>query len=125
MEVEFHEAVEDPVFAVTLRNEVRQTIFATSTEYDQPASGSFAAAARAVVRVDFDNWLAPSHYAATPSVARAGGADVYDVREDLASLVVHGARFSGGVADLPSSPTVPRRWAGTFDGSWPSPAPWR
>ena len=109
MEVEFHEAVEDPVFAVTLRNEVRQTIFATSTEYDQPASGSFAAAARAVVRVDFDNWLSPSHYTATPSVARAGGADVYDVREDLASLVVHGARFSGGVADLPHRIEIERR----------------
>ena len=109
MEVEFHEAVQDPVFAVTLRNEMRQTIFATSTEYDHRETGSFAADERAVVRVDFDNWLAPSQYTATPSVARAGGADVYDVREDLASLTVHGARFSGGVADLPHSIEVERR----------------
>ncbi len=108
MEVEFHEAVEDPVFAVTLRNEVRQTIFATSTEHDQPATGGFAAGDRTLVRIDFENWLAPSHYTATPSVARSGGADVYDVREDLASLMVHGARLSGGVADLPHRIEVER-----------------
>jgi len=94
---------------VTLRNEMRQTIFATSTEYEHRATGSFAPAERAVVRVDFDNWLSPSQYTATPSVARAGGADVYDVREDLASLTVHGARFSGGVADLPHSIEVERQ----------------
>ena len=101
LEVRFHAAAEDPVFAVALRNEPRHTIFATSTEHDQPATGRFAAGDRTVVRIDFENWLAPSHYTATPSVARAGGADVFDVREDLASLMVHGARFSGGVADLP------------------------
>jgi len=101
IEVWFHDTVENPVFAVALRNEPRHTIFATSTEYEQPATGRFAAGERTVVRIDFENWLAPSHYTATPSVARAGGADVFDVREDLASLMVHGARFTGGVADLP------------------------
>jgi len=49
-----------------------------------------------------DNWLAPGRYELTPAVAReGGGADVLDLREDLASLMVHGSRFSGGVVDIP------------------------
>jgi hypothetical protein len=41
-------------------------------------------------------------YTFTPSVARAGlGADALDLREDLASLIVHGARVTGGLADVP------------------------
>ena len=40
---------------------------------------------------------APSRYTLTPSVARAGaGADALDLREDLAALVVHGTRVTGG-----------------------------
>ena len=109
MEVEFHAEVENPVFAMSLRNEARHTIFAMTSELDQPESGSFSAGERTVVRVEIENWLAPSLYTVTPSVARAGGSDVFDVREDLGSLMVHGTRFSGGVTDLPHSIDIERR----------------
>jgi ABC-type polysaccharide/polyol phosphate transport system ATPase subunit len=108
-EVAIREALNDPVFAVTLRNEARQTVFATSSEWQLDATGSFAAGDVAHVRIDFQNWLAASRYALTPSVLRAGGGDALDVREDLAHLLVHAARASGGVADLPHGFAVERR----------------
>jgi ABC-type polysaccharide/polyol phosphate transport system ATPase subunit len=109
MEVRFHQAVEDPVFAVSLRNEPRHTVFATSTRWAGDATGSFGAGQEVRVRVAFENWLAPSRYDATPSIARQGtGDDVLDLREDLASLVVHGTRFTGGIADVPHSIEVLR-----------------
>jgi hypothetical protein len=102
LDVAVHEPLEDPIFAVTLRNEARQTVFAASSDWQRGRTGRFEAGAVARVRIEFPNWLAPSRYALTPSVARAGGgADVLDVREDLVQLVVHGPRVTGGVADLP------------------------
>ncbi len=102
MEVAFHTPVEDPLLLMYLRNEVRHTIFATSTDLHDAATGSFSAGETAVVRVTLPNWLAPGRYDLTPTVARAGsGADTIDVREDVASLVVHGTRQSGGVIEIP------------------------
>ena len=67
--------LEDPIFAFHLRNEPRHTVFATSSRLARGAeSGSFAAGETARVRVRFENWLAPSRYTVTPSVARAGRA---------------------------------------------------
>ncbi len=101
-EVRFHAAIEDPIFAVSLRNEVRHTVFVASSIYHDERTGSFGAGDSVIFRVSFENWLAPSLYQATPSVARHGaGADALDIREDLADLAVHATRVSGGVADLP------------------------
>jgi hypothetical protein len=62
------------------------------------------------VRIAFENWLAPSRYDATPSVARPGADhDALDIREDLASLLVHGTRMTGGIADVPHQIGVTRR----------------
>ena len=109
MEVRFHAAVDEPIFAVSLRNAPRHTVFATSTRWTGDATGSFSAGDTAKVRIAFENWLAPSRYDATPSIARAGaGDDALDMREDLASLVVHGTRVTGGIADVPHTITVAR-----------------
>jgi hypothetical protein len=108
-EVAVHEPLVDPIFGVTLRNEVHATIFATTSQWALGPTGRFAPGETVVVSVEFDNWLAPSRYTVTPSIARAGaGADSIDVREDLASLIVHATRFSGGVADLPHSLEISR-----------------
>ena len=42
-EVRFNEAVEDPVFAVSLRNDVGHTVFATSTQWREQRTGRFEA----------------------------------------------------------------------------------
>ncbi len=90
------------MIALYLRNEVRHTIFGTSTDLDHVRTGSFAAGETAIVRVTVDNWLAPGRYELTPSVARRGaGVDVLDLREDLASLMVHGTRSSAGIVEIP------------------------
>jgi hypothetical protein len=109
MDVRFHDAIEDPIFAISLRNQPRHTVFATSTRWTGQQTGSFAAGEQARVRIAFDNWLAPSRYDATPSVARSGaGEDALDLREDLASLMIHGTRTTGGIADVPHTIAVDR-----------------
>jgi ABC-type polysaccharide/polyol phosphate transport system ATPase subunit len=108
MEVLFHAAHDEPVFAFELRNEPRHIVFATSSDWRMPPVGRFEAGETARVRVRFDNWLAPQRYTLSPSVARARGADVMDLREDLAALHVTGARVTGGLADVPHEFSIER-----------------
>jgi ABC-type polysaccharide/polyol phosphate transport system ATPase subunit len=109
MEVQFHEPLEDPIFGITLRNDSRATVFATSTELMRQATGRFEAGGSATIRLRFENWLTPSRYTLSPSVARHGtGEDVLDVKEDMATLLVHGWHFTGGVTNLPHSFEVER-----------------
>jgi ABC-type polysaccharide/polyol phosphate transport system ATPase subunit len=101
-EVRVHEDLEDPIFAVTLRNDALATIFATSTDWTHGPTGRFRAGEVVRVRVRLENHLAPSRYTVTPSVAHAGaGADAIDLREDLAALRIHATRQTGGVVDAP------------------------
>jgi ABC-type polysaccharide/polyol phosphate transport system ATPase subunit len=101
MEVAVHQPLRDPIFSVTLRNIARHTIFATSTLDALGPTGEFEPGTY-VVRIRLENHLAPSTYTATPAIARAGrGADLIDMREDLAVMALHGTRFSGGVVDSP------------------------
>jgi ABC-2 type transport system ATP-binding protein len=101
-EVHFNTQLEDPIFGVTLRNDVGATVFATTTTYEYGDTGAFPAGTSAIVRLRFDAWLTRTSYTLTPSIARAGtGADAIDVRPDLAALVIHGGQFTTGVVDLP------------------------
>ncbi|PTL59901.1 ABC transporter ATP-binding protein [Paraconexibacter algicola] len=109
MRVHFHQAVENPVFAFTLRNEIGHTVFAASSEWKGTETGSYAAGEEAVVRMEFHAVLATSLYKLTPSVARAGsGADTMDLREDLATLYVHATQDTGAILHLPYSLEVER-----------------
>ena len=102
LEVLFNEEVENPIFGITLRNDTGSTVFATTTAFSHIETGRFERRQTAVVRMRFENWLTASRYNLTPSVARSGtGDDVLDVQEDLATLVVHGWYFTGGVTNLP------------------------
>jgi ABC-type polysaccharide/polyol phosphate transport system ATPase subunit len=104
IEVHFNQDLSDPIFGATLRNEAGATVFATTTSYDYGATGPFSAGCTVIVGLSFENWLTASRYTVTPSVARNGpGADALDLREDIASLLIHGGPFTGGVANLPHS----------------------
>jgi ABC-type polysaccharide/polyol phosphate transport system ATPase subunit len=110
MEVRFNEAAEDPIFAVALRNDAGHTVFATSTVSEHGPTGHFAAGTTSVVRIRYENWLAAGRYSLTASVARNGrGDDMFDLREDIASVVVHGDLSAGGIARLPHGFEVERR----------------
>jgi ABC-2 type transport system ATP-binding protein len=99
--VHFRADVDDPVFGLSLRNEIGHTIFNWTTEWaETPPSGRFSAGDEVTVRATTDTVLAPSKYLLTPSVAREGyGADALDLREDLASVYVHGPRVTGGIIE--------------------------
>ena len=102
LDLRFHAAVVDPVFAIVLRNDLGHTSFATSTQLDHGATGSFGAGELATVRMRFQNWLGPGRYRLTASVTRDGtGADAYDLREDISSIIVYATHAGGGAADLP------------------------
>ncbi|HWM09623.1 MAG TPA: ABC transporter ATP-binding protein [Solirubrobacteraceae bacterium] len=107
MEVEFVDAVEDPVFSITFRNDVRHTIYVARSDFDAP-TGSFAAGERATVRFSFPNWLAHSTYTLTPAVMTADSRIVLDQRVDAVTLRVETNRITGGVADLPTEVEVER-----------------
>ena len=108
LEVEFAEQVDDPVFTLVFRNEVRHTIFVCTTDVGQ-ATGRFEAGAVATVRFAFDNRLASSRYTLTPSVGMSGhGHDYYARVDDLAALIVQATHMSGGVVELPYEIEVTR-----------------
>jgi ABC-type polysaccharide/polyol phosphate transport system ATPase subunit len=108
-EVDVHETLVDPVFAVVLRNDAHQALIRASTEQDGVASGQFEAGSRAVVRLEFENILAPNRYWGTASIALPGsGMEISDERVDIATLIVHGVRSSGAVVDMPHEFRVER-----------------
>lgn len=110
MEVYFHQAIDEPVFGFHVRNEPRHTVFTTSSAWDPNPVGSFAAGQTARVLVRFENWFAPQRYTVSPSVSQPGtGDDLIDLREDLAAVVVHGTRRTGGLVDVPHELRVERR----------------
>ena len=71
-------------------------------------TGSFAAGESVTLRFGFDNWLAPSSYTLTPTVAFDGDTGTGARLEDAGSLVVQAPHWSGGVADLPVDMEVRR-----------------
>lgn len=102
MEVRFNAPLEDPIFGITLHNEAGHAVFATTTAVDHGPTGRFAPGESTVVRLRFENWLTPSRYTLSPSVARNGpGEDAIDVRRDIAELLVHGGHYTGGIVSLP------------------------
>jgi ABC-type polysaccharide/polyol phosphate transport system ATPase subunit len=110
MEVRFRGALDDPVFGFTLRHEAGHIVFATRTDVQQVSTGRFEAGDAVIVRVGFDNVLAPGTYRLTPSLARAGaGTEALDARVDLVAVAVDGPRPSEGLVDLPHEIVVERR----------------
>jgi ABC-type polysaccharide/polyol phosphate transport system ATPase subunit len=104
IEVYFHADAVDPIFAIALQDERGGTAFAASTQITYGPTGRFEAGTTAVIRIRFENWLAPGRYRLTASVAREGvEIEAYDARLEISSLIVHAQRPGGGAVDLPHS----------------------
>jgi len=102
--IQFHEAIDEPVLGISLRNDVGHTVFVATSEWADVPTGHFSAGDALTFRVRFDSVLAPTQYKLTPSIAHAGsGANAIDLREDLATLQIHGIRVTGGLIDVPHS----------------------
>jgi ABC-type multidrug transport system ATPase subunit len=109
MEVRFHADTNEPMFAISLRNDLGNVVFATSTQVTNESTGTFKAGELATVTVEFPNWLGPGRYRLTASITREGtGADAYDMRDDISSLIVHAASAGGGFVDLPHTFKIDR-----------------
>jgi ABC-type polysaccharide/polyol phosphate transport system ATPase subunit len=108
-EVRFGEDLRDPVFAATLRTELGHTIVVARSDQHGGSSGSFKAGETVSARFAIPNWLTPSRYLLTPSVAREGtGENALALVEDMASIVVHGSSVSGGILELPVDVRIER-----------------
>jgi ABC-type polysaccharide/polyol phosphate transport system ATPase subunit len=110
-EMEILEPLDQAAFSVTFRNEARHTVF-VATSGVEAIRGPFDAGERVVVRLGFENWLAPNRYTLTPTVSESGPGPralmatsgpprVIDERPDMAALLVEGPSWTGGVTDLP------------------------
>lgn len=105
----FHQAVNNPIFGISLRNDVGHTVFTTTTEWQHIETGTFAAGSRVTVRVAVDAFFGASLYQLTPSVALPGsGANALDLREDMIGFYVHAANTTGGLVDLPHDFVIER-----------------
>jgi ABC-type polysaccharide/polyol phosphate transport system ATPase subunit len=107
-EVRFGEDLLDPVFAATLRTELGHTIVVARSDQHGGSSGSFKEGTVAVARFAIPNWLTPSRYVLTPSLAREGtGENALALVEDMTSIMIHGSS-SGGILELPVSVRIER-----------------
>ena len=108
-------------FGVSITDAQSRNVFTTSTTWMGRRSGPLAAGEELELVVRFDARLAPGRYFATPIVASESDAELMDLREHFATVVVTGTRRSGGLVDLPheidfarvTPPAVP---AGAKDG---------
>lgn len=108
-EARLGEDLREPVFAVTLRTELGHTIIVARSDQHGHASGSFKAGEAVIARFAMPNWLTPSRYLVTPSLAREGtGEQALAMVEDMASVMVHGTG-SGGILELPIDVRLERR----------------
>ncbi|MFI4992216.1 MAG: ABC transporter ATP-binding protein [Solirubrobacterales bacterium] len=100
-EAQLSEDLHEPVFAITVRTELGHTIIVARSDQHGKASGSFKVGEAVVARFAMPNWLTPSRYLVTPSLAREGtGEQALAMVEDMASIMVHGTG-SGGILELP------------------------
>jgi ABC-type polysaccharide/polyol phosphate transport system ATPase subunit len=107
-EARLGEDLEEPVFAVTLRNEQGHTIIVARTDQHGNSTGLFKAGEKVITRFAVPNWLTPNRYLITPSLARRGtGENALALVVDMASIVVHGDS-SGGILELPIDVTQER-----------------
>ncbi len=112
MRARFIEAVDDPIFGVTLHTATEEMVLGASTLADDPQLGRFHAGEEVTLRVAFDNVFRPDRYHASPAIAHAGtGLSWFDRREHMVELVVTGTSQTGALVDLPCTLTLDRAGA--------------
>ena len=105
--VRFLEQVEDPLFGIDVQNSRRDHVLSASNLWSEPHTGSFEPGEKAILRISFENVLAPDRYHVTPAVARQGGAWI-DRRERMISVVVTGAKHTDAMLALPYELVIER-----------------
>ncbi len=110
LEVSFSEAVEDPVFAFTIKDARGTEIAGTNTHFAHVETGSFNAGDR--VRVDFSQTvpLNAGEYLLSFGCVDLGGGElvIYDRRHDFIAFQVVSERAVVGIVDLQSAIALKR-----------------
>jgi ABC-type polysaccharide/polyol phosphate transport system ATPase subunit len=99
--VAVNEPVTDPLFGINIYDSQNNNLFAANNIYDEQA-GELAAGSEHVVRITFENFLAPDRYWITTAVAKdRHGLLWHDRRHRMIALVVTGTRPRDGMVALP------------------------
>lgn len=106
--VRFERAMDNPVFALAIRDHDQRTIFFSSTLLDGVKTGSFAAGDELNFCVRFTNHLEDGRYLLSPSVVHDGNIHVADLVQDITSFLVAGRRGASGRVNLPHTIEVER-----------------
>jgi ABC-type polysaccharide/polyol phosphate transport system ATPase subunit len=106
--IRFNVPFEHPVFGVVVKNEHGDHVLVTNTIFDEIETGRFAAGEEALYSVAFDLHFADGLHTASPAVAYQDAQRFADWQEEVASIVVRGERYTGGIVDLPHEAAIER-----------------
>jgi ABC-type polysaccharide/polyol phosphate transport system ATPase subunit len=108
-EFAFHQPIEHPLIGFHLRNEAHHTVMISTNYGEGVPTGSFAPGDRVVVRAVVAGILAPGRYDLTPTVSSdPSGIHILDLRENLAAIMLHGSRKTGGILEMAAPFTLER-----------------
>lgn len=108
VKVRFNREMKNPIFALSIRDHDKRTIFFASTLLDGVKTGTFAAGETAEYTLRFTNHLEDGRYLVSPSVVHDGNIHVADLVQDISSFLVAGRRGAAGRVNLPHSIEVSR-----------------
>jgi lipopolysaccharide transport system ATP-binding protein len=106
--VRFHEAVDDPVFGMLIRNRIGVSVYGTNTEQEAIRYGPVAAGDEIELRFAFACNLCPHEYTLTLASHDPDGT-AHDWLEEALLFTVTDSRFTEGVANLRAKVSVSRR----------------
>ncbi len=95
----FHEAKEDPMVGILIRNRIGMDVYGTNTRVEGIELGRFEAGEELDIEFRFACWLAPQQYTLTVATQNADGTS-HDWLDDVLAFEVVGARAVAGVVNL-------------------------
>ncbi len=104
--IRFVDAMDDPIFGVTFKNEEGKAVFVTNTRFDHLSTGRFGPGDEATYCIRFVVNFGDGEYTASPAVAHEDGRRMADCREELVVFRVQGERHTGSIVDLPHQTQV-------------------
>ncbi|MFY9488631.1 MAG: ABC transporter ATP-binding protein [Solirubrobacterales bacterium] len=108
MRVRFEKAMQNPIFAVSVRDHDKRTIFFASTLLDGIRTGHFEPGDEVTYTVQFTNLLEDGRYLVSPSVIHDGNIHVADLHQDRGSFLVTGRQSASGRVNLKHTIEVQR-----------------
>jgi ABC-type polysaccharide/polyol phosphate transport system ATPase subunit len=115
--VRFDVDIEDPFFGATFVDGEHHNIFAASTAWQLPRTGSYRKGEVVTFRLGFTNCFAPGRYYVAISIAREiSGQDILEHRSRVASVIISGTRPGGGLIDLPHDLAIERADSAAAEG---------